>query len=214
MLAPEEAPACLERLLNAAEDRGEASPNREQALIGVRNLVSDVDELTRKDVFERSKAFVLGERDGSHLDDFITNPHPLSTMQVNLGKATLRGEGLVLAAAAAEGPDERNWVARHAVAAMRDDGASIAREAARALQILGSGIESPPDPGILASHPEPMAKFLATMYAVADPAKYEYVLEAIAKDLDFRARKGVADAIGQTRSADDTDAANAACKRV
>ncbi len=68
--------------------------------------------------------------------------------------------------------------------------------------------------GFSRSHPEPMAKFLATMYAVADPAKYEYVLEAIAKDLDFRARKGVADAIGQTRSADDTDAANAACKRV
>lgn len=214
MLAPEEAPACLGRLLNAAEDRGEASPNRQQALIGVRNLVGDVDEATRKNVFERSKAFVVGEQDGSHFDDFITNPHPLSTMQVNLGKATLRGEGLLLAAAAAEGPDERNWVARHAVAAMRDDGAPIAREAAQALQILGSGIESPPDPGVLAAHPEPMAKFLATMYAVADPAKYEYVLEAIAKDVDFRARKGVADAIGQTRSTDDTDAANSACKRV
>lgn len=214
MLAPEEAPACLERLMEAAEDRGEASPNREQALIAIRNLVSDVDEATRLDVFERSKAFVLGEQDGSHFDDFITNPHPLSTMQVNLGTATLRGEGLLLAAAAAEAPDERNWVAQHAVAAMRDDVTPIAREAARALQILGSGIESPPDPGLLASHPEPMAKFLATMYAVADPARYEYVLEAIANDLDFRARKGVADAIGQTRSADDAEAVTAACKRV
>lgn len=214
MLAPDEAPACVERLMNAAEDRGEASPNRAQALIAVRNLVTDVDEPTRQEVFERSKAFVLGEQDGSHLDDFITNPHPLSTMQVNLGKATLRGEGLILAAAAAESPEERNWVARHAVGAMRDDGTQIAQEAARALRILGSSIESPPDPGILASHPEPMAKFLAIMYAVAEPAKCEYVLEAIANDLDFRARMGVADAIGQTRSAGDPDADKAACKRV
>lgn len=214
VLAPEEAPDCLARLMQAAEDRGEAAANRTSALIAVRNLVRSVSETTRDEVFERAKAFVLGDQDGSHFDDFVTNPHPLSTMQVNLGPSTLRGEGLILAAAAAADRESRNWVAQQAVSAMRDDGASIAKEAARALQILGTDIDSAPDPGLLAAYPEPTVKMLGTIYAAADPVKYEYALETAVNDPDFRVRMAVAEIIGQTHTRDDSATASEARKRV
>ncbi len=78
----------LKRLLNAAEDRGEltnpASTHRRPQPRQRRRRTYT------KGRFERSKAFVWAEREEATLTDFITNRHPLSTMQVNLGKATLR----------------------------------------------------------------------------------------------------------------------------
>jgi hypothetical protein len=213
-LAPEEAPECLARLMQAAEDRGEAAPNRASALIAARNLIHDVDHATRANVFERAKAFVTGEQDGSHFDDFITNPHPLSTMQVNLGPSTLRGGGLGLAAAAADGRDARNWVAQQAVSAFRSDDTQVAEEAARALNVIGTDLDTPPDPGLLAAHPNPMVKILGTVFAAADPGKFEYVLETSANDPDWRVRKAAADAIAQLHTAKDDSAQHAARRRV
>jgi hypothetical protein len=213
-LAPDEAPECLERLMQAAEDRGEAAPNRASALVAVRNLIHDVDDDTRADVFERAKAFVVGDQDGSHFDDFITNPHPLSTMRVNLGPSTLRGEGLRLAAASADGREARNWVAQQAVSAMRSDGTSVAEEAAHALNLIGTDIDTPPDPGLLAAHPNPMVKILGAVFAAADPSKYEYVLETGISDSDWQVRRAVAEAIGREHADTDPHAQKAARLRM
>lgn len=213
VLAPEEASACLARVMQAAEDRGEAAPNRLSALIAARNLVRSVDETTQADIFERTKAFVSGWQDGSHLDDFITNPHPLSTFRISLGPSTLRGEGLALAAAAAANPQARNWVVQQALTAMQDENASVAQGAVLALRILGPDIDTVPDPGLLAAHPDPMVKMLGTMYAATDPGKYENALDSAASDPDYRVRRAVPEIISQTLVHGDSATASQALKR-
>jgi hypothetical protein len=212
-LAPQEAPTCLERLMKAAEDRGEAAINRASALTAGRNLIYDVDTTTRRDTFERAKLFATGDQDGSHLDDQMTNPHPLSSMQVNLGPATLRGPGLRLAASAADTREQRSWVAQQAATALRGDDDATANDAAHALHVIGTDIDTPPDPGLLAAHPNPTIKALAAVYAAADPVKYAFVLEAGATDPDFRVRRSIADALRRTTT-DQSEDDIAVCNRV
>jgi hypothetical protein len=88
--------ACLDKMLTVATDRREAAPNRQEALAAASNLVLDQSDDVKAAVHARSRAFDDGDQDGSFLDGETTNPHPLSTMKINLGSATLRAAGLGL----------------------------------------------------------------------------------------------------------------------
>jgi hypothetical protein len=59
--------------------------------------VLDQSDAAKAAVHARSRAFVDGDQDGSFLDGETTNPHPPSTMKINLGSASLRAAGLRLA---------------------------------------------------------------------------------------------------------------------
>jgi hypothetical protein len=84
-LSESEREACLEKLLGVAEDGRETASNRDEALICAGNLVIDISEKVKRTTFERSKAFVTGARDGSHLDELTGPAHPLSAFKINLG---------------------------------------------------------------------------------------------------------------------------------
>lgn len=66
--------ACLEKLLNIAEDASEAARNRQNALEAAANLALEARPEVRENVFRRSKSFVTGEQDGSAYDDEVTGP--------------------------------------------------------------------------------------------------------------------------------------------
>lgn len=111
--------ACLEKLLDVERDPHEVALNRREALTGACNLVIDQPDDVRRETFAASRSFVLGEQDGSTLDEYTGEPHPLSSFKVNLGSASFRGHGLRLAAASANTPEEQEWVRDQAVTLLR-----------------------------------------------------------------------------------------------
>lgn len=88
---------CLDKMLTVAEDRRELAQSRQDALIAASNLVIVQSDDVKGRVHPRSRAFVDGDQDGSALDAETTNPHPLSTMRLDFGSASLRAAGLLLA---------------------------------------------------------------------------------------------------------------------
>lgn len=191
-LADDRAAECLQRLMEVAEDKREPAATRSSALVAARNLVKHVDLETRADVFARAQTFADGSQDGSRMDDLLTNPHPLSSFQVNMGTASLRGPGLRLAAVAADSDSERANAAQIALVALGDDNDSVVHDAAHALNVIGPGIDTPPDPALLMAHRSLFVRMLATVFAVATPAASAFVLESLASDADHRVRRGLA----------------------
>ena len=91
---------CLNKLMDIARDSGEVSEIASKRSPGQptwRNRLAG----SRQTAFDASKPFVLGQKDGSHLDELTGTPHPLSWVKISMGTASLRGAGLRLSVAAA-----------------------------------------------------------------------------------------------------------------
>ncbi|MCW2752469.1 MAG: hypothetical protein JWR83_3579, partial [Aeromicrobium sp.] len=174
--------ACLDKTLTIATDRREAAKNRQDALTAAGNLVLVQRDDVKAAVHARSRAFVDGNEDGSFLDDETTNPHPLSTMRIDFGSASLRADGLRLARCSAVTEDDRKWVRDRAVVMLGSNDEHLVRECASTLSRLGA------DAALLAGHPLPVVRQLATVVAVAAPARYALALRALAADPDSRVR--------------------------
>jgi hypothetical protein len=176
LLPPEESRGCLEKLLTVASDAREAAANRQDALNGARNLVLAQPEHTRLEVFREAKAFASGDRDGSALDELTGSPHPLSAMKVNLGSASLRGEGLKLAHAAADQPEQFEWVRERAVGLLRSEVASDIHAAAVVINGLPHEIVAAIDAGILAASHHAIVRQVAGLLALRQPERYATTL--------------------------------------
>jgi hypothetical protein len=129
-LDPTDQQTCLDKTLTIATDRREAAQNRQEALTAASNLVLDQKDDIKAAVHARSRAFVDGNEDGSFLDDETTNPHPLSTMQVDFGSASLRAGGLRLAQYSAVTDDDRKWVRDQAAVMLGSNDERLVRECA------------------------------------------------------------------------------------
>jgi hypothetical protein len=194
---------CLRKLLDIAEDTGEVASTRQEALIAARNLTLGRLSNATRDAFERSRPFVLGERDGSHLDGEVTGPpHPLSFLRVNLGTASLRGPGLRLAAAAAPSDDAAAWVRDQAVALLSDNEQADLQAAAQVLNSLPMSITGSVDPAFLASHKHVGVRQVGATFAARAPLRHRETALRLARDTDHRVRRVLAEAF-RTASADD-----------
>ena len=187
-LEPSDQQACLGKMLTVAEDRREAAPNRHEALAAAGNLVIDQGDDVKSSVHARSRAFADGTRDGSAFDDQVTNPHPLSSMKVDLGPATLRASGLDLALRSAVTEEDRRWVRERAVDMLRDGDERLVRAAAVTLSRLGAKTPDAPDAALLAVHSLPAVRKLAIVIAAAAPVRYAHALRALAADPDGAVR--------------------------
>lgn len=192
--------ACLDRVLTVAEDRREAAPNRHEALTAAGNLVIDQSDDVKTSVHARSRAFADGTQDGSAFDDQVTNPHPLSSMRVDLGPATLRASGLDLALRSAVSTEDKQWVRGRAVSMLRDDDKRIVRMAAVTLCRLGAKAPDAPDAALLAVHSLPAVRKLAAVIAVAAPVRYAHALRALAVDADGSVRILLARVLHEART--------------
>jgi hypothetical protein len=180
--------ACLDKMLTIATDRREAAPNRREALIAAGNLVLEQSDEVKADVHLRSRVFVDGNQDGSGWDAETTNPHPLSTIKINLGSASLRTPGLRLAQCSAVTEDDRMWVRDQAVIMLGSNDERLVRQAALTLSGLGPDVIGDLDATLLAGNPLPIVRQLATIIAVAAPVKYVIALQTLAADSDCTVR--------------------------
>lgn len=200
-LGPVDQQTCLDKMLTVAEDHREAAPNRHEALAAASNLVIDQSDDVKSSVHVRSRAFADGSQDGSAYDDYVTNPHPLSSMRVNLGPATLGASGLDLALRSAVSREDRQWVRERAVAMLRDDDERLVRPAAVTLSRLGAKAPDAPDAALLAVHSLPDVRKLASVIAVAAPVRYGHALRALAVDPDGAVRILLARILHEARTA-------------
>jgi hypothetical protein len=199
-LDPVEQQACLDKMLTVAEDGREAAPNRQDALTAAGNLVLNLSDDIKARVHMRSRPFVEGERDGSHLEDETTNPHPLSTMKIDFGSASLRAAGIRLAQFSAVTDDERMWTRDRAIAMLGSDDENRVRQAAGTLFGLSADALGELDAALLAGHPLPIVRQLAALVSIASPVRYENVLQALAADSDSSVRKLLARKLHEART--------------
>jgi hypothetical protein len=198
-LIEREREACLEKLLGVAEDGRETASNRDDALIGARNLVIDVSEKVKRATFERSKAFVSGARDGSHLDELTGPAHPLSAFKINMGSSSLRRSGLRLAQASAATPDDQAWVRDHAIGLLRSDNSSDVHAAALTLDQLSAEVTNEIDASLLSSHDHPTVRQLSAALCLYQPDRYRDTAMQLAQDRDYRVRRTLAQAAARTQ---------------
>jgi hypothetical protein len=189
--------ACLNAVLAIAEDRREIAGTRREALAAAAVLVREQSDPVKAEVHARSRPFVEGTQDGSALDAETTNPHPLSSVNINLGPASLRGAGLFLAARSAVTTDERSWVREQAALLLGAEEGSQVRAAATALTQLGPEITARVDATLLAGHQERVVRELAAFVAAAEPARYAPILRALATDQDRIVRTQLAQQLHQ-----------------
>jgi len=180
--------ACLDKMLTVAADRREAAQNRQEALTAASNLVIDQSDDVKTRVHARSRAFVEGDQDGSFLDSETTNPHPLSTMMISLGSASLRAAGLRLAQYSVVTDDDRVWVRDRAAFMLGSNDESVVSKGAVTLSGLGADVIGDLDATLLAGHPLSVVRQLATVVAVAAPVRYDQTLQALATDPDNTVR--------------------------
>ncbi|MET7608850.1 hypothetical protein ABZS96_42145 [Streptomyces avermitilis] len=193
-LASDEQRACLEKLLTVASDRREPAVNRQDALIGARNLVVAQESEAKRTTFRASQPFVLGALDGSRLDEFTGQAHPLSALKINLGSASLRGHGLRLAAVSATTADEREWVKDQAVELLRSDDATDVQEAALTLNGLPRDVTKDIDARALADHRHITARQLSAVLCMQQPQRFADTTVRLAADPSVRVRHTLAEA--------------------
>ncbi|MFB6576091.1 restriction endonuclease [Streptomyces sp. NPDC056402] len=187
---------CLTKTLKIAEDSRESALNRKEALTAARNLVGELSQGERHEMFCVSKPFALGERDGSHLDGTLTGrPHPLGSFQFRGGSASLRGEGLYLAAAVAVTPEETRWVRDRALELVRSDDSSLVQAAAVTLGVIRR--EATEDIGVhlLATHQHVGVRQASAVLAARDLVRHRELAMRLAKDRDHGVRLILAQAV-------------------
>jgi hypothetical protein len=161
---------------------------RQEALTAASNLVREQSDQVKAGVHARSRAFVDGDQDGSFLDAETTNPHPLSAMRVNFGSASLRAAGLRLAQYSAITANDRMWVRDRAAVMLGSKDEHLVREGAVTVSRLGVDVIGDLDATLLAGHPLPVVRQLATIVAAATPVRYAQALKALAADPDSTVR--------------------------
>ncbi|WP_344949142.1 hypothetical protein [Actinomadura miaoliensis] len=186
--------ACLEKLLDVAEDVRELATNRQSALTGARNLVAPQPEEVKRVVFSRSSAFVLGKRNGSRFDELMGNSHPLSWFKADAGSASLRGHGLRLAMASATTDHQRQWVREQAVALLSEGDASDMEAAAVTLAQLPSEITAGVNVNLLSAHNHVDVRCASAVLYTRRPRRYHNAAMRLAKDRDARVRRTLAEA--------------------
>ncbi len=192
--------ACVAKLLDVAENRREVAETRQDALDAIFNILLGHDDGTPKSLIHRRvRLFVEGSQDGSALDAETTNPHPLSTLKVSFGSASLRPQGLRLADATSVTDADHAWVREQAVVLLRSDERQAVRTAAVVLlqqrDVDGAGLE----PGLLAAHGDPVVRQLAAITACGQPRAFAAVLHALATDSEGSVRDVLARELWRVR---------------
>ncbi|MFC9394595.1 hypothetical protein ACFTWS_15765 [Streptomyces sp. NPDC057027] len=192
---------CLAKLLEVADDPREAASNRQDALTGARNIVIQQTTAVRSTTFQFSKAFVLGERDGSHLDGTVTGkPHPLSSIQISSTSASLRAKGLYLAVASACVRGEEEWVRDQALDFLHSDDVSVVQAAAVTLSAIGDDVTGDIDVNLLATHQHVGVRQASAVLCMHHLERYEGLAMRMAKDGDARVRRTLAEAAANAAS--------------
>ncbi|MFI8372036.1 hypothetical protein [Streptomyces sp. NPDC085466] len=187
---------CLTKVLEVAADPRETALTRQDALIAARNLAIAAPSTVKHTTFRNSQPFVLGERDGSHLDGQVTGrAHPLSAFRLNAGSASLRGYGLHLAATTATTPEEEQWVRTQARNLLHNDDDTLVQAAAVALSAMQRDTARDIDLNLLATHRHASVRRASAVLAVRDLARHHELAMRLTRDSDRGVRRTLAEAL-------------------
>jgi hypothetical protein len=201
LLPPDEVQSCLGKLMAVASDTNEVASNRQDALIGASLLVPGQSSAVRVDVFEKARLFAIGDLDGSAFDEYTRDPHPLSAFKIRLGVASLQGAGLRLAYAAADDPEQHNWVLGHAFELLRSDVRNDIVAAAIVIYELPPEITSSVNAALLFNNVNYAVRQTAVLLALRHPERYETNLNEIAAGPNYRMRRTLAEGIARLEGA-------------
>lgn len=199
-LGPEDLQACAAKLLALADDPREAASTRQEALIGVRNIVLGSPRTATHEVFAAAQVFALGTYDRSRYDELMGSSHPLSTFKINLGSGSLRAAGLRLAGSSAVTTEDQAWSRDRAVGMLRSDEPSEVNAAALTLNELPQEITDKIDADLLAAHEHRSVRQLSAVLSMRSPARYRETALRLCLDSDFRVRRTLAEAAAGTAS--------------
>jgi hypothetical protein len=197
-LSVEDQKACLHKLLAIAGDPREVASNRQDALTAARNVVVDQPGQVKQETFATCTPFVLGEQTGSHLDEYAGEAHPLSSFKINMGSASLRGQGLQLAAASATTPEQQQWARDQAVHMLSSDDISEIHAAAVTLNHLPREITQDVDANLLSTHTHIGVRQVSALLCLHQPEHYRNTAIRLASDPDHRVRRTLAEAAART----------------
>ena len=192
-LGSDDQKACITRLLDIARNKGEVAQIRQDALSGAGEMAKAQQADTRQSVFAASRPFVLGEQDGSHLDDLTGTPHPLNWAKISIGTASLRGAGLLLAVNAAVTTEQQEWTRDQATHLLGCDEIADVHAAAAALVQLPQEITREVDVSLLAAHPHFGVRQAAAVLATRQPGRHRETVMRLAADRDVRVRRVLAE---------------------
>ena len=136
--------------------------------------------------------FVLGQKDGSHLDELTGTPHPLSWFKISMGTASLREPAFRLSVAAAVTDEQQEWARDQAVHMLGANDDSDVHDAAAALAKLPPEITQDVDVSLLAVHPYYGVRQAAAVLSVRQPARHNDTAKRLATDRDVRVRRVLA----------------------
>lgn len=187
-LPAEDQNACLDKLLEIANDPRETASNRRDALAGVRNLVIEQCSERKQVVFTQAQPFVLGDRDGSHFDEWTGEPHPLSSIKISFGSGSLRGSGLRLAVASAQNVEDQIWTRDQALDLLSSDDRSDVRSAAVALNQLPKSVVQVVEANLLVSHSNVNVRQLCAVLCMQQPDRFRDAVMMLSGDQDHRVR--------------------------
>ncbi len=198
LLRNESGPACTTRLMAIAVDIREPAMNRRDVLTALRNLVEPLPAPDRHEVFEFAVAFATGRYDKSRSDDLLGGkPHPLSSFKFDMGSASLRGPGLLLAGAAARETEDHTWLIGQAIGALSSEDTEELQAAAVTLNLLPLERAGTLDASLLAAHPYPGVRQLSAILCARQPAKFLSTARQLAADPEHEVRCMLAEAILQ-----------------
>lgn len=200
--------ACLQKLVAIADDPMELATNRKDALTAARNVVIDQPDQIKQDTFAFSTPFALGEKARSHLDEYAGETHPLSPFKINMGSASLRGQGLQLAAASATTPEQQRWVRDQAVHMLSSDDISDVHAAAVTLSHLPREITHDVDANLLSTHTHVGVRQLSALLCLHQAEYYRDTAIRLANDPDHRVRRTLAAATARA-AGEPTESTNA-----
>ncbi len=186
---------CLEGLMGIAANPRELARTRQDAIIGARNLVTDLPVEVRRQTFLTAMEYTLGSRDGSYLDGQLTgSPHPLSSFKISMGSSSLRGKGLRLAGVAATEPEDYVWVRDQAITLLSEQDTETLHDAAVTLPQLPHEVTLQVDPGILAAYGDVVVRQAGAVLCMRHPAHHRDTALRLARDGDYRVRRVLAEA--------------------
>ena len=184
--------ACLRKLMDVAHDRREVSQIRQHALAGAAELTALQSADIKSPLFDESACFVVGQMNGSNLDELTGTPHPLSWVKISMGTASLRADGIRLAAACAVETHQQEWIRDQAISMLSADDAADIHAAAHALVRLPPEITEEVDAGLLAALPYFGVRQAAAVLAVRQPDRNKDTAMRLTNDPDVRVRRVLA----------------------
>jgi hypothetical protein len=177
-------------MLERAGDDEDTPHNRQDALLALRPIASDLADDVRDELFESVVPFAEGKVEASQQPLFPGSDDPLARFRFSLGDVSLKNAGLLAAAALAHSPDQAQQVHRVATRNLRqadDAGANVIAHALGALP--REDLEM--TPAEMARHPNEWLRALGAVVWAESPNDEEIGLE-LARDSSPRVRRSLA----------------------